>query len=389
MNSEPVAKVVESSPRGRKGKHAKSFGGALEGRYNALNFLRVVFALMVLLSHAAGLGGFNRWEGNLNGISIAHLGLYGFFAISGYLITQSVVTSSTRRYLFRRTLRIFPGLIVCVLVTAYGIALLAWWLKRPGGCGVGCYLNAPDAPFPYVVKNSLLSNPFWEQHTIAGLPTTYFHNWNSSIWTLFYEFCCYLIALVLCLLGLFRHRALAIVAYLGLWLSIACCTLVPSLSHSFSVYEHSWEEALLRFAGIFFAGALVYLFRNSLPDSGWLALALAGCVVIGALLPTGGRTPTYQFTPIDLVLPLIVYPVLWLGSHLPFRRVGSKNDYSYGLYIYSWPVTELLLIMNVNHLGVVVFSGASLLVTTPFAFASWWLIEKRSLGWKPKWVRGG
>jgi peptidoglycan/LPS O-acetylase OafA/YrhL len=389
MDSDSKSDTLGPTRSGSKdGKRHGRFGAALEGRRNSLNFLRVVFALMVLLSHAAGLGGFSRWQGDINGTSLAQLGLYGFFAISGYLITQSVVLSSTRRYLFKRVLRIFPGLIACLLVTAYGISLFGWYASGKHSCGLHCYFAAPDGPFTYVIKNALLSNPFWYQHTIAGLPTSFLENWNSSIWTLFYEFCCYLIALGLCLVGLFRNKYLSLVAFLGLWFVIGSCTLIPSLSQHFNFFELSWEESLLRFAGIFFAGSIVYLFRNSIPDSGWLALALICCVTIGVLLPTGGRIPTIQFTPIDMFLPLIVYPVLWLGSHLPFRQIGSKNDYSYGLYIYAWPITELFLIMHLERHGVFVFVGASLLGTIPFALASWWLIEKRSLAWKPGWLIG-
>jgi len=66
-------------------------GDSLKDRDNSLNFLRVLFASLVLLSHAAGLAGFNNWVGLINQSSIAQIALYGFFIISGYLIAGSVL----------------------------------------------------------------------------------------------------------------------------------------------------------------------------------------------------------------------------------------------------------------------------------------------------------
>ena len=42
--------------------------------------------------------------------------------------------------------------------------------------------------------------------------------------------------------------------------------------------------------------------------------------------------------------------MIWLGIHLPLARVGAKNDYSYGLYIYGYPVSQLLVVWGLNPL---------------------------------------
>ena len=88
-----------------------------------------------------------------------------------------------------------------------------------------------------------------------------------------------------------------------------------------------------------------------------------------------------------LAAPAIAYLCLWLGSHLPFPRVGVPNDISYGIYIYAFPVQQTLALWQVQRSGYVVFSLCSVALTVPLAAASWWMIEKPALRlkrWRPR-----
>lgn len=366
----------------------RTLGGSFDPKYNSLNFLRLVLATCVLVSHAAGLGG--DWEVIDNQTSLAQVSLCGFFGISGFLLAASAMNSPGPTYLWRRFLRIFPGLVACLTVTAFGIALLAWYHDPHAGCSVACYLTAKDSPFLYVLKNALLHNPYLRQTTIAGTPSIAFHDWNTSIWTLFYEFICYLILLFTAVVGFLRLRVVTLSATVILWFTVLVITITPGLSAHFSLTHFVNLESFMRLSMIFFTGTTLYLYKERIPDSGWLALGCAGLYLAGITLPTGGRIPTYQFTPADIFVVLSVYPVLWLGCHLPFQRVGAKNDYSYGIYIYGWPVTTLLLTYNAQHLGPVLYLALCFAATLPFAVASWWLIEKRAMllkrveWWRPR-----
>jgi peptidoglycan/LPS O-acetylase OafA/YrhL len=133
---------------------------------------------------------------------------------------------------------------------------------------------------------------------------------------------------------------------------------------------------------MFLVGAVLYLYRDLIPDSGWLALGAFAVVAVGLFAPSGYIRPDWNFTTSDLMVPLLAYPMIWLGMHLPLHRIGAKNDYSYGVYIYAFPVQVLLLIWGVTKWGYVAYLGLTLLGTIPFAVASWWLIEKRALSLK-------
>jgi peptidoglycan/LPS O-acetylase OafA/YrhL len=83
-----------------------------------------------------------------------------------------------------------------------------------------------------------------------------------------------------------------------------------------------------------------------------------------------------------IVSPLALPPVLfWLAENLPVRnwerRVGG--DYSYGLYVYGYPVQQLLAHWNAHHLGLGIFLFLSLLTAGAFAWLSWHLIEEPAL----------
>lgn len=97
--------------------------GSFHTRENNFDFLRFFAAALVLFAHSYPLVGRREDEpltvltGYEKGGSIA-VGI--FFVMSGYLIASSWLASSTpRSFLLKRALRIFPALIVAVLLTVF------------------------------------------------------------------------------------------------------------------------------------------------------------------------------------------------------------------------------------------------------------------------------
>ena len=128
---------------------------------------------------------------------------------------------------------------------------------------------------------------------------------------------------------------------------------------------------------IFLSGSLLYLYREKIPDSGALALGATVLVLAGLVIPVGQAL--FQQTSVDLTAVFLAYPLIWLGIHLPFTTVGAVNDYSYGIYIYAFPIQQLLVMWGVNKWGYWPYTLLSVAAVVPLAVGSWWLIEKHAL----------
>lgn len=347
--------------------------------------------LTVIISHAITLGGFgNEWI--FGRTTIALPTLYGFFCLSGFLIAASATHNSVGRYLWQRFLRIMPAYWVCLVVTAFLIGALAWvYQPHSDSCSVfSCYyFISRDGPFAYLYHNWLLGmNQVNIGSTPAGGPVPFF--WNNSVWTLLPEVFCYLILALLASLRLLRHRQVVVGLACGVWLlevAIALRGQVPA-GVPMTLWGVPYAFGLLTLAPVFLSGSLLYLYRDKVPDSGWLALGLVAVFAAGLWLPFFGdgmlRFTHYLPNSASVMAPALAYPLLWLGIHLPlpFQKVGARNDYSYGVYIYGWPVQQLLAIWGVQHAGYVAYTLAGMAGALAFAVLSWRLIEKRALSLK-------
>jgi hypothetical protein len=193
--------------------------GEIDFRSNGIGFLRLFFAAIVLWSHAYGIGGFG-WDpiGHVDdGLIAGMLAVGGFFVLSGFLITRSYETvGNALRFIWHRVLRIFPAFWVCLVVTAFCFAPLAYVHERGTLAG---FLAAPESPLTYIARNVLL---VIAQPNIRGLlanvPAPFML--NGSLWTLAYEFGCYLAVAALGIVGIIRRTpALVAIASLVLFCS--------------------------------------------------------------------------------------------------------------------------------------------------------------------------
>jgi peptidoglycan/LPS O-acetylase OafA/YrhL len=67
---------------------------------------------------------------------------------------------------------------------------------------------------------------------------------------------------------------------------------------------------------------------------------------------------------------------------LPLRGFDRRLDLSYGLYIYAFPVQQLLALYGVGALGFAPYFLSALAIAGALAAASWFAIEKPSLSLK-------
>jgi peptidoglycan/LPS O-acetylase OafA/YrhL len=331
---------------------------------NAFDALRCLLAVAVVYSHSFFLGGyppehFLAWT---KGQAIAgELAVLGFFGLSGYLVTASYIRShGFFDYLTKRVRRIVPGFWGCILVTACVIAPAIFYLRHGTVSGFP-WINGESSALRYVVANLAITIGQW---SIAGVMdgAIYGGSLNGSLWSLWPETVCYVIVALLGSAGLLtRHRPLLLLGVAALFILHAAHVLLPTLA--FPVLP-TWLVLVDRgrYVLSYLVGAALWLWRNRLvPDRPSLLLLL---LVLAALARFGG---------LQLLAPLFIpLALVYLGQCFALRL---KHDVSYGLYIYGFPVQQLLAATALPRAHWSLFFAASLAITLVFAFLSWRFVE--------------
>jgi peptidoglycan/LPS O-acetylase OafA/YrhL len=338
-----------------------SLGRVFDPRCNALNAWRLVLASGVILQHSWPLTG--RTLDTPFDQLLTQRWVDGFFVISGFLITSSWMRNPRlSEYLAARFLRIFPGLWVCLVVVAFVIAPIGVAIQ---GGPVLDLLGSPG-PFLYVLNNAML-NVFYVgiNGTPKGVPWP--GVWDGSLWTLIFELMCYAAVAALGVTGLLRRRWTIPIIF---GLSVIGAALVGNPVQELQTIP----QMVTRFAVCFSAGALVYQFRENLPAR-WSFVALSAVLVLASAI-----LPNFR---VYAALPL-AYAVVVSGALLKSDRLNLRNDVSYGVYIYAWPVQQLLATAGLGALNPFAFFAVATSATVPLAVASWLLVEKRALSLKKR-----
>lgn len=310
---------------------------------NGFDHLRLIAAALVVVHHARVLNGAAPWMIGF-GPDPGSLGVGIFFVISGYLVTASLRrTLGVGAFLAKRVLRIAPGLLAALLLTALVLGPLV------SGLPVSAYFGSA-APWLYVLKNlSLYAVTYDLPGVFAHAP--YPNVINGSLWSLRLEFTAYLGLALLGALRLVRAPVLAGLALLagGAFLAV----------HFTGLDARSDLARLASLATL----------------NGWLFLC-------GAALEAFEVKPPAWTAAIGLVL--LPTPAWFLGLPLTVAALGRMTaprlpaDLSYGLYIYSFPLQQVLA--EQGRLNVL----TSLALTLPFAAASWFLVEKPAMRLKAR-----
>jgi peptidoglycan/LPS O-acetylase OafA/YrhL len=347
----------------------------LDTRTNHLKLIRLVLCVMVIFSHCHPLGNFGSEEfGGFGNDRYGNLAVNCFFVISGLLISRSYARSKTPgRFLMNRFLRIFPGYWGALLVAACVIGPLVFAHDHGTLAGYGA---SPDSPWTYVALN--LSLKIFQ----SGIRDLFVHNpapslVNGSLWTLMYEFVCYLLVLFLGYFGLLRKHSWW---WLGLG-ALCVANMLARLDFSFPLIRIRQCGDLLHFLSYFTAGIMAHLYGEhlSIGRRGTLAAGLAFLVV--GLFPLGPFPYLYH-----LLMPLILVPLLlgWaFWGAVPTWEMRMP-DLSYGMYVYAWMVQQTLVALHLFSADFATYFAASCLFTLAFALPSYLLVEKPSLSLKKR-----
>jgi hypothetical protein len=340
------------------------------GRDNNFHLVRMLAALLVLVSHSWPLTGtpsdpFER----VVGFSLGHLGVDVFFVVSGFLVTGSLFArDSLGSFVAARARRILPAL----MVSAFGVALVlgplvtSWPLDR--------YLTAWDT-WRYALQNSI-TWPFGVCWTLPGVfagnpagPAV-----NGALWSLPWELTMY--AMLVGLGLLLRVARLGRDTVGGLVTAIALLATVGHDANEAWGFSHRFEIVQgLRLTALFFTAGALKVHEARVPLRGSTALGALGVLTV-ALLGSDGLRALY---PIALAYAVLWFALVPGGVLRAYRRVG---DYSYGLYLWQFPIQQCLVRAwpDLSPLGLML---AAFPPTLALAMLSWHLVEARALAWRP------
>lgn len=335
---------------------------ATNGRSSGFDYTRVILAIVIILSH----GMMTSYGAAKQDLVLAHFWARPilflvpmFFSLSGFLVAGSWERCRTMvAFLGLRVLRIFPALSAQVVLSALiiGPILTTYTLHA--------YFRDP-----------LFFQFLWNAvgHTQYLLPGVFTHNpdqaVNGQLWTVPFEFYCYIALTVLALFGVVKRRWMLLAALIGVQFLLAVHAIRTTHAATMPL-----SGALVSVC--FMWGLALYRFRDRVPASGKLALLCLVVSYCGLMIPNGKYFVT---------LP-IAYFTNYIGLLNPPRdRYLMSGDYSYGLYVFSYPVQQVIASypqMRIWWLNDLIALPISLLI----AYVSWHLLEKRALGLRGRLV---
>lgn len=344
-----------------------TIAGYLSRRSDNFLLLRIVAALAVIYGHSFVLAKAdgskdlflrNGWPMYSGDIAVAM-----FFVISGFMVSGS--------YLARGDLFEFAKARLLRIVPAFALLLvLCAWVFGPlmTSLGVGEYFRDP-AVVAYVYKNLHFgSDMAW---TLPGVfqgkvPDAV----NGSIWTLPAEMRMYVFAAALGVFGLLAHRWLGTVVLLLLtWIGMSHPQFIP--------LHQDW----FRLAAFFVLGILAQLHKDR------FHVRHAPMLMLVLLVYLSMRTPSAPF----LFAVGLAYFCFWFAYRTPvWRKLERWGDPSYGIYLWGWPVQQVLAMKMPTMTPWHNFLMAAV-VATCLGYLSWWCLERPALklkDWHPRaWVR--
>ncbi len=339
---------------------------------NSFGVIRLILALLVLVSHSSlYLEGSSLKEPLFaeTGRSLGQYAVQVFFILSGLMVAKSFDTSPTvRDFAVARVLRIFPALIVCVLLTACLLGPVLSTLHPVTyfqSAELGRYviktvaLVTGSAPLPGVFDANPLSSKV-----------------NTSLWTLKYEVICYVCLAIggvawsatTSRLGFCRHRVLNCGA-----VALAIFVVVVFLNPPAQLEDFTLADNVRYFAVFFATGVLAYVLRDRIAIHGFAA---------GALLIVFAATRATAIADVVSAISL-GYLALWIAtkSFGPMRAFANRMDLSYGVYIFAGPIQQAI-IATAATLTPLMLAAISIVIVIPIAVLSWVLVERPAMAWR-------
>lgn len=299
-----------------------------------------------------------------------------FFTLSGFLVTASAMRLPLQDYLLNRAARILPALLA---VTGFAMLVVG-----PLTTSLSLADYAADPGLLRHARNLLGLPEYRLPGVFAG--NIYPDVVNGSLWTVRWEIGCYLMMAIMVACGIARRTwavPLLALAWAGAWVVLNQASPLPGLAGRLAGQVFGAGGLLYPY---FLGGATIWLFRHRIPWNGWLALGCLLLIAAGSLLLDGRR---WHEDPVKILLLIApsAYLVAWAGlQRLPVPRPYRGGDYSYGVYLWHFPVLQTIQhFLGLEHWWQLLLVG--FLPVTLLAAASWHVIEGPVLALRKRQAR--
>ncbi len=352
---------TKSSPRYVPRHAAKKLAGNSK---NNFDFLRLFFSVLVILSHSYPLlYGDNDREPlmRLSGqMTLGSVSVDMFFIMSGYLIATSWNnTRSVRIFAMKRLRRIYPGLF---MVNFLCFAILAP-IVSPAHFGI----FTPKRIAKFFLNTARL-------HGIGEVPVFADLPWkgvvNGSLWSIPFEAWCYVGVVLLGVSLVIRKKTFVtavFVASLVLSIFVSYRGITPNGLFLEGIIGSA--EAWVRLLPYFLVGIVYRLYKDEIQKWPNYLVPSLGLIALSCFVKAG----------LTLTLPTLGAYCLFAFANKPVKYLkdcAKKGDFSYGIYLYAFPVQQTLIHLYKGWNPITLFVVA-LVLSFGFGFLSWHLIESR------------
>lgn len=343
-------------------------GTKVDVRENNINLLRLIAASSVIFSHAYDLLGHHDPIMTMTGYSGGWVAVSVFFTLSGYLIYNSIYYGKNpKNYMMARCLRIFPALVVMLILSVFALGLFF------STSSYHEFFTSTET-WRYLFGNMILYDP---RYTLPGVFENNIVHFavNGSLWTLRFEFTCYLITLALFLAGVYKQDRNFILFSIAFMAAYIAYNVIGTIKGTMSIvlYDGSTTAKFFRLYFAFFLGMVYARFARLVP----LRLVLIPILVGICYLAYG----TFFFPIMFMVFLAYITFYFAFFKHPWVSYVRDMPDISYGIYIYAFPIQQAL-IQFYPKATPLENSLVTLVLTVIPSTISWFLIEKPALDLK-------
>jgi peptidoglycan/LPS O-acetylase OafA/YrhL len=342
----------------------------VHGRDNNFNLIRFVAAYLVLVSHC-----FPLYDGSgkdeplkmLVGMSFGAMAVDLFFITSGFLIANSLFyRKSLSNFIKARVLRIYPGLVVSLIFCVF--VLGAFFTTMP----IQRYLTELQT-YNFLFFNATLF--FGEEAVLPGvfdsLPLK--QTVNGSLWTLPFEVRAYALLVMVGVTGSYLNKKWNIFTRKESYL------IIPFIGMSIYLFDYFYTILPISYFGseyarlitLFFIGVAFYHYREKIVLSSKLFGILLFLLMISAI------DISSFFVVYNLTLAYLIFYLAYVPKG-KVRRFNKYGDYSYGIYIYAFPIQQSIIAITPD-ISFYNYLLLSTLFTFIFAYFSWHVVEKQAL----------